>query len=125
MRANEILRSSEAKQSICNQILGCSHKEVERVMLSIVQRKSLTDEQREQLELQEFAPQKLDPSIEYAYIGLNKHKSIYYQTLTREECLALLAESKSSLAEKETKPAEINYSVYSLEEVQKILSDGE
>lgn len=96
-KANEILNSSELKQSICNQILGTSFKDVERAMTAILKERQLTESQQEMLELEEEVPEKFDPDFEFA---INKHasdrhqKSSNYGHPTREQVAAWLAASE-------------------------------
>ena len=97
-RANEILKDTDLKQSICHQILGCTHKDVEKSMLAVVNERQITEEQAEQLELEEMAPEKFDPEITFK---VNKHASNVpkdsssYGAYTREQVAALLAASKA------------------------------
>jgi hypothetical protein len=124
LRANEILNCSEAKQAICMQILGCTHKEVEKVMLSIIQERKLTEYQKEQLELQKFAPEKFAPEIEQA-IKIQEKRRLNCVEFSREECYSLIEESNKSIAQRPHKKQKTEYPVYSLEEVQSLLNEEE
>jgi len=96
-RANEILKDTDLKQSICHQILGCTHKDVEKSMLAVVNERQLTEEQVEQLELEEMAPEKFDPEITFKVnkSASNVPKEVRYGTYTREQVHALLNPPKT------------------------------
>jgi len=124
MRANEILHSKDAKQSICNQILGCTYKEVERVMLSVIQSQSISDRQREQMELQKSVPEKFDPEIEFKVSSkIFSSKEASYASFTPEECALLLLESNRPAKQPKSKNLDIDYPVYSLEETQELFGE--
>ncbi len=66
-------------------------------MLAVINERQITEEQQEQLELEEMAPEKFDPEITFK---VNKHASnvprdTSYGTYTREQVAALLAASKA------------------------------
>lgn len=126
-KANEILNDNDIKQAICNQILGCSFKEVERVMLSIINERQITEAQKEQLELQESAPQKFDYDFDLkaTYSSSFEHSSIKYGFFSKEETLKLLKESDTSLADKKEVTIIREYPIYSLEDVQLLLKQEE
>jgi hypothetical protein len=122
-RANEILNSSDLKQAICNQILGCTFKDVERAMEAIVNERQLTPAQEEELELKQTAPQKFDPDLQFKLnksAASPKREPSRYRTLTREEVAELLAASNEPI--KSTPPLQpIDYLTYSREEVQELM----
>jgi hypothetical protein len=95
-------------------------------MTSIIQERHLTEAQKEQLEMQKYAPEKLDPDLQFDYRP-NTGKTVVYLPLTKEECAKLLEESNKSIAEDIAEDIavrpKIDYPVYSLEEVQKILTE--
>jgi hypothetical protein len=124
LRANEIINKTELKQAICNEILGCTHKDVERAMISVINERILTEEQKEQLELEKHAPQKFDPDIEFPIQKkLNGNfKQSQYRTLTLEETQALLATNNKPVEEK-PKTQSTNYHTYSREEVERMVRE--
>lgn len=91
-------------------------------MLSVIQERNLTEHQREQIELQKYAPQKLNPEIEFELNArLYEPQQIRCSYITPEESLRLINESGSSIAEKTNKLPTIDYPVYTREEVQRLL----
>ena len=66
--------------------------------MAVINERQITEEQQEQLELEEMAPEKFDPEITFK---VNKHASNIprdpsnYGTYTREQVAALLAASKA------------------------------
>jgi hypothetical protein len=100
-KANEILKSTELKQAICNQILGASFKDIEKTMMGIINERQLTEEQEEQIELEQLSPEKFDLELDFK---LNKSssdkstmesKSYKYRTYTMAEVNALLEASRA------------------------------
>lgn len=125
LKAHEILNSSEAKQAICNVILGCTFKEVERVMLSVVKERQLTEAQKEQIELQRVAPQKINPEIDFEVNArIYGHHEISYSLYSREESRRLVEESGISKAQDKPKPFDTFYPTYSSEEVNDLLIES-
>jgi predicted RNA methylase len=129
LKAHEILDSNEAKQAICRQILGCTFKEVERVMLSVIQERQLTESQKEQIELQKVAPHKFNPEIEFEMefelnSKLYNRREIVFSFYSIEESRRLVEESKISKAQERVVVPNTNYPSYSLEEVKKLLREG-
>jgi hypothetical protein len=122
LRAYEILNSKEEKQFICSQILGCTHKDIDKIMNSIVQERALTDAQIEQIEMQKYAPEKIDP--DYFRSGIEK-KNILYTMISEKECLELMKQSLHSKAEDKTElDSDLDYSTYSEEEVYKLINNS-
>jgi hypothetical protein len=123
-RANEILSKSELKQAICLEIQGCTHKDVERAMLSIINERQLTEEQKEQLELEKQAPQKFDPDIEFPIQKKlsGDFKSMRYKALSLEETQTLLAANSKPVEEK-PKTQNPSYHTYSREEVERMVKE--
>jgi hypothetical protein len=63
-KAKEILNSSELKQEICHRVIGISHKDVEKVMRSIIQEREPPKKDRNSEdvdEIEEYAPEKIFP----------------------------------------------------------------
>lgn len=96
VRANEILSSTELKQHICHEILGCTHKDVEKIMTGVLKERQVTEAQQDLLDLEEMAPDKFDPEIQFKVF---KHENDepretrQYGTLTREQTARLLSAS--------------------------------
>jgi hypothetical protein len=100
-KANEILKSTDLKQAISHQILGTSFKDIEKTMMSIINERQLTEEQEEQIELEQLSPEKFDLELDFK---LNKSssdkstmesKSYKYKTYTMAEVNALLEASRA------------------------------
>lgn len=66
-------------------------------MTAVINERQITEEQAEQLELEELAPEKFDPEITFKVnkAASNVPKETGYRTYTREEVAALLAASKA------------------------------
>lgn len=106
--ANEILNSTEHKQAICNKILGCTFKDVERAMMGIIDDRNVTEAQKERLELEELAPDKFDPEIAFIVnkpIPAIPAKEIRYTTYTKEQVAWLMAASKAPPVQEEVEPS--------------------
>jgi hypothetical protein len=96
-RANEILNSTELKQAICHQILGCTFKDIERAMAVTIDERQITEAQAERMELEEMAPEKFDPQLEFKINkeASNIKKDYRYTTYSMEEVQKLLAASNA------------------------------
>lgn len=95
-------------------------------MISVINERQLTEEQKEQLELEKHAPQKFNPEIEFPIQKkLNgDFKPARYRTLTLEETQALLAATNKPVEEKpKTNPP--HYGTYSREEAQRMVREHE
>lgn len=93
-RAHEILNSNDLKQTICNQILGTTFKDIDRAMLSIIKERQLTASQEEELELREKCPEKFEPQFDPEFeFKLNSTSESSYRTYTKAEVSALLEAS--------------------------------
>jgi hypothetical protein len=66
-------------------------------MLAVINERQLTEEQVEQLELEEMAPEKFDPEITFKVnkSASNVPKEVRYGTYTREQVAALLNPPKT------------------------------
>jgi paraquat-inducible protein B len=97
IRANEILNSPDLKQAICNQILGISHKDVERAMLAVINERQLTKRQEELVELSASNPEKFDYEFEFKLNNKapDKKPKTGYRTYTQEEVQKLLEASRT------------------------------
>ena len=96
VRANEILSSTELKQHICHEILGCTHKDVEKIMTGVLKERQVTEAQQDLLDLEEMEPDKFDPEIQFAIskvISATPSKDIRYSTYSREQVAKLMAAS--------------------------------
>lgn len=118
-RAHEILKNPDLKQAICNQILGTTHKDVERAMISLIEERKLTAAQIEQMELEELAPEKFDLEMDFKMSGTAAKPKNRYTTYTLEDVQVLIAAGDQPVAHK---PKEhIDYPTYTLEDVQRLL----
>lgn len=127
VRANEILTSTDLKQSICHQILGTTFKDIDRVMRAILEERQLTSDQQEELEIRKTMPEKyepdFDPAIEFIVnkkAADPKKSGIQYTNYTREEVAELINAPEVTFVE----PAPIqsrNYPTYSREQVQELM----
>lgn len=133
-RAHEILNNTELKQSICNQILGASFKDVERAVSAIIDERRLTREQEEMLELEAQAPEKFDKDdleFQFKVAKTSAPKSSMYMDPSSYEYRAhieeLLAEYFGRKEEdkveavQSSRPAD--YPTLSLEETQELLAE--
>lgn len=124
-RAYEILNSNELKQALCNQILGTKFKDISSAMRAIVNERTPSREEREELELMEIAPEKLSPE-DFLPRQQKSSNGPMYKTLTLEETQALIAASNApfEVFEFEAKPLNrANYRTYSREEVEQMVRD--
>lgn len=128
IRANEILNSTDLKQSICHKILGTTFKDVERAMEAIIKEKQLTPEQREEAELRKSHPEKYEPEFDADFeFKVNKKaadapKTSGYRTYSREEVAELIAASKAPTPPP-TPIERSSYPTYSKEQVRELLRD--
>lgn len=100
-RAQDILDSLEFKQNLCNKVPGLSFRDIERVMVNILDENPSTAGEHEEEELRDMAPEKFNPD---AVLGIppkpNKKKKSTkqeptpptkrYNTWTPEEVRALM-----------------------------------
>lgn len=95
-------------------------------MTAVIRERQVTEAQQEQLELEELAPDKFDPEIEFKVNkqASNNRKEIRYGTYTREQVAALIAASKASY-EPETphRSASSNYPTLSREECERLVRE--
>ena len=123
IRANEIINSTELKQTICNQILGTTFKDVERAMISVIDERQITEVQQEELDLQNIAPHKFD-DFEIKIAKKIPAKAFYprYREFTLEETVALLA--LNDVPVKPVVKAEpTEYQTYSREKVEEFMRE--
>lgn len=129
LKANEILRSPELKQSICNQILGSSFKDIERAMDSVLKERQLTESQQEMLELSQEVPEKFDLDFDFKLNNQvsDKKTETRYRTYTMEEINKLLAASYSkecTFEKPEPPPVSTEpYPTYLIELQQKLVAE--
>lgn len=130
-RAHEILNNTELKQSICNQILGASFKDIERAVSSIIDERRLTKEQEEMLELEAQAPEKFDKDDLDFQFKVTKPNNKSNRMLDpdsyeyRERMRELLTEYFGRSDEESTPKSEISqnldYPTLTLEQTQELL----
>lgn len=123
-RASEILNDAVEKQAICNQVLGASHKDIEKALKDVLAEKR-SKQQITYEELEDEAPQKLDPEVE------NKRRytpeaTRMVEMLDPKEINGLINESGASKAIQEVYPerAPDSYGSYSFEEVAALLDNS-
>lgn len=123
--AYEILKDVELKQSICHEILGCTHKDVEQTMRSILDERQLSEEQIEKLELETMAPEKFDPEITFKINkkASNISKDTHYSTYTKEQVMSLLAASNAPYIKEERVDCSSEYGTLSREECERLISE--
>lgn len=117
------MNSDDLKQAICHQILGCTHRDIERSMLAVINEKQLTEEEAALVELEELAPEKFNPDIQFK---VNKEKSnvkrdIRYRNLTREETAVLIAASSITIKAPPLLSPILDYPTYTREDVQALM----
>ena len=94
-------------------------------MLSVVKERQLTEAQKEQIELQRLAPQKINPEIDFEVNArIYGHHEISYSLYSREESRRLVEESGISKAQDKPKPFSTFYPTYSSEEVKDLLIES-
>jgi hypothetical protein len=105
-RANDVLNSTDIKNSICNQLQGASFKDVEKAMISIINERQITEEEQELLDLEAQVPEKFDHEFQFKLKNevSDKKKETRYRTYTREEVAALMAASKAPTVSKSEPP---------------------
>lgn len=104
LRAREILDSSELKQAICSRILGISHRDVEKAMLSIINSKKGGTSQKDTASLLEMLPEKFDYEFEFAINRPKEEKKAAssYRTYTMEEVQMLIEASRTPVGHRYT-----------------------
>jgi hypothetical protein len=124
-RANEILNSTELKQSICHKILGCTFKDIEKTMIAVIQERQITEAQAEQLELEEMAPEKFDPEVTFRVNreASNVVKKSVYGTYTKEQVAKLLAASKAPIVVSEPLEPTREYPILSREQCEALMRE--
>ena len=90
VRAEEVLNDTEYKQAVCNEILGASFRDIERVMQGIIEEKKPSREELEQLELEDVVPEKFDPAPVPTMLPPLKRKAATYSTYSPEDIQRLL-----------------------------------
>ena len=116
-KAHAILADSDLKQKICNQVVGASHKDIEKALKAVVATKAPSAEEEEVAELERDHPEKLDPDIKLK----RKVKPIKLIAITNQnEINKLINATSESLASKEeaARTDYVNYSSYSEEEMK-------
>ena len=116
-KANAILADSDYKQKICNEIVGASHRDVEKVLKAVATTKASREEQ-ELAELEEDCPEKLNPELEPT---LRKRKALRMTPVTNQrEVNELINATSEPLEDKPKKPKNVDF--YSPEEIARIIA---
>lgn len=122
------------KQSICNQILGASFKDVERAVSAIIDERRLTREQEEMLELEAQAPEKFDKDdLEFQfkvsktstpkYSGYMDPSSYEYKAYIQELLAEYFGRKDEEKVDLEPPNNPIDYPTLSLEQTQELLAE--
>jgi hypothetical protein len=119
------LNSTELKQSICHQILGITHKDIEKVMRAVIKERQLSEQEQEIIDLESLAPEKFDLEVEFKVNqhAADKKKDYGYRTLSREDVATLLAISASKKTKNNNSLKYLEYNTYSKEEVQELIAE--
>jgi len=118
-RASEILADSDLKQSICNQVVGTSHRDIEKVLKAIVTTK-LSDEDELNAELEREQPEKLHPETKSS----RKVQPIRMVAITNQkEITWLINASNEPLEQDDPKPI-LDRPSYSQEEINALLNSS-
>ena len=127
--ARHIVRDDKEKQRLCNEIMGLSFRDIEKVMASIINEKKFSRNEEEE-ELMELAPEKFNsapirpPSLkerEEQEVFRPKSSSSQYRNPTREEVQWLLEQSKKPVENPDPPPPRKDYDTYTMEEVAALL----
>lgn len=123
MRAYEILNSNEEKQHICSLILGCTFKDIEKAMESIISERVLTESQIEMMELSKNVPEKFDDE---EILAPREKQPLNYCMISKEETNELVRQSLVSKVseEKSIDSISVDYSTYSEEETFNLINFG-
>lgn len=122
-RVAQILVDQDWKQDVCNQILGASHKDVERALRDLVKGRAPTKQEEIRREIEEISPEKL--------YGLPlKHKKAkpsrrdeMQSTFSQGEVNALVNASTTAL-NVVAREYHTNYPTYTLEDVETMLANN-
>lgn len=115
-KASAILADSDYKQKVCNQIMGASHRDVEKVLKAILVIK-LSKEDEEIAELEMDCPDKLDPPTQMT----RKKKLIKMVPLMDQREVTWLINATNKPLEGESKTSD-NYSIYSQDEISELIN---
>ena len=122
VRAEEILSSNELKQSISNEILGVTFKDIERAMRSVIAEKRPSREEQDQLELELAAPEKFEEPAPLPFKSKKPVKKKYTRPLTQEEVTTLIEASKEQV-KLERPPRSLDYHTYTHEQIQGMVEE--
>lgn len=113
-KANAILADSDLKQKVCNQIMGASHKDIEKALKAVAATKASSEEDEEAAELERDYPEKLDPDIKLG----RKVKPLRLMAITNQrEINELISATNEPLVDR-TEAISPNYSSYSEDEIR-------
>lgn len=115
-KAKAILADPEFKQKICNQIVGASHRDIEKVLKSVLVTK-LSKEEEEAAELERDCPEKLNPDIK---LGRKKKKAKMVPVTDQREINWLINATNEPLEDKLKAPTD--YPCYSQAEMNAIIA---
>lgn len=113
-KANAILADSDLKQKVCNQIVGASHKDIEKALKAVVATKAPSKEDEEAAELERDYPEKLDPDIKLG----RKVKSLRLMAYTNQREINELINATNEPLVDRTEATSPNYSSYSENEIK-------
>lgn len=116
-RANAILSDYDFRQSICNQVVGTSHRDIEKILKAIVITK-LSAEEEENAELERDNPEKLHPELS---IKRSVKPTKMVPITDQKEINWLINASNQPLEEDEPKQPR-DYPSYSTEEINALLN---
>lgn len=94
-------------------------------MYAVINEKQLTEEQTAQVELEQIAPEKFDPDLQFK---INKHasnvkKDMQYKVLTREETAALVAASHAPHVAPPSHFQRTDYPTYTREQAEALVRE--
>lgn len=117
-KASAILNDSEYKQKICNEIIGISHRDIEKTLKGLLTARAISKEEEIYQELEEEQAEKLYPDS--APMRVKKQLKLV-PLLNKSEVNELIHATNEPL-EEVGHQKEKNNSFYSLEDVLKMLS---
>jgi len=94
-------------------------------MISVMNERQLTEDQKEQLELEKIAPQKFDPEIEFPIQKkiAGDFKEGKYKSLSLQETQALLAKSDNVVMPVEKPAQKVNYPIMPRELAERMVKE--
>lgn len=117
-KANSILADYDYRQTICNQIVGASHKDIEKALKAIVTTK-LSAEEQENAEIERDNPEKLHPEFKVK----RTVKPTRLAFITDQKEINRLINASNEPLEEDAPKQHRDYPSYSKEEMSALL-DG-